>query len=240
MPLPRTGMIVALTGAGISAESGLATFRGAGGLWEGLRAEEVATPEAFARDPALVHRFYNMRRRQLRDPAIQPNAAHRALARLGREWRGGVLLVTQNVDDLHERAGSHDVLHMHGELMRVRCTACGEERLWLRDLECHTACPACSAPGGLRPAVVWFGEMPLHMERITAALGDCALFLAIGTSGSVHPAAGFVALVRDRGRAHTIELNLEPSAVRPDFAEARHGPAGTTVPALVEELLRGR
>ena len=240
MPLPRTGSIVALTGAGISAESGLPTFRGAGGLWEGLKAEEVATPEAFARDPALVHRFYNMRRRQLRDPSIQPNAAHRALARLGREWRGGFVLVTQNVDDLHERAGSHDVLHLHGELRRVRCTACGGERLWLRDLETTTACPACGAAGGLRPAVVWFGEMPLHMERITVALRECALFLAIGTSGNVYPAAGFVALVRDRGRAHTIELNLEPSAVRSDFAEARHGPAGTTVPALVEELLKDR
>lgn len=240
MPLPRTGSIVVLTGAGISAESGLPTFRGAGGLWEGHRAEEVATPEAFARDPALVHRFYNMRRRQLRDPAIQPNAAHRALARLAAEWRGGCLLVTQNVDDLHERAGSHDVVHLHGEIMRVRCTACGDERLWLRDLELATACPACAATGTLRPAVVWFGEMPRHLERITAALRDCALFLAIGTSGNVYPAAGFVALVRDRGRAHTIELNLEPSAVRSDFAEARHGPAGTTVPALVDELLAAR
>ncbi|MEZ5862050.1 MAG: Sir2 family NAD-dependent protein deacetylase, partial [Geminicoccaceae bacterium] len=149
MPLPRTGAIVVLTGAGISAESGLATFRGAGGLWEGHRAEEVATPEAFARDPALVHRFYNMRRRQLADPAIQPNAAHRALARLARSWRGGCLLVTQNVDDLHERAGSHDVVHLHGELRRVRCTSCGEERLWLRDLETATPCAACGAVGSL-------------------------------------------------------------------------------------------
>jgi NAD-dependent deacetylase len=240
LPLPPNGSIVVLTGAGISAESGLATFRGAGGLWEGRRAEDVATPEAFARDPALVHRFYNQRRRQLHDPMIKPNAAHAALARLEALWPGNMLVVTQNVDDLHERAGSRHLLHMHGELRRVRCTGCGDERLWLGDLEVDTACPACGKAGGMRPAIVWFGEMPLGLDRIMAALQACDLFVAIGTSGHVYPAAGFVELVRDMGRAHTIEINLEPSAVRSAFAERRAGPAGSIVPALVDELLERR
>jgi NAD-dependent deacetylase len=238
LSLPRTGSIVVLTGAGISAESGLATFRGAGGLWEGHRPEDVATPEAFARDPALVHRFYNQRRRQLHDPAVKPNAAHDALARLEAAWPDEVLIVTQNVDDLHERGGSRQVLHMHGELRRVRCTACGNERLWLGDLGQHTPCPACRALASLRPAIVWFGEMPLKMERIMAALQTCRLFVAIGTSGHVYPAAGFVEIVRDTGRAHTIEVNLEPSAMRSAFAECRIGPAAQLVPTLVEELLQ--
>jgi NAD-dependent deacetylase len=237
--LRPTGSIVVLTGAGISAESGLATFRGAGGLWEGQRAEDVATPEAFARDPAMVHRFYNQRRRQLHDPAIKPNAAHLALARLEAEWPGVVLVVTQNVDDLHERAGSRSVLHMHGQIRRVRCTACLEGRLWLGDLDTLTPCPACGTTTSLRPAVVWFGEMPLEMERIMRALQSCDLFVAVGTSGHVYPAAGFVEVVRDIDRAHTIEVNLEPSAVRSAFAECRVGPAGTVLPALVEELLAG-
>ena len=239
MLLPPTGSIVVLTGAGISAESGLATFRGVGGLWEGRRAEDVATPEAFARDAGMVHRFYNQRRRQLHDPAIKPNAAHLALARLEAAWPGSVLVVTQNVDDLHERAGSRAVLHMHGEIRRVRCVACGEERLWLGDLEVSTPCPACGAKASLRPAIVWFGEMPLEMARITAALQGCDLFVAVGTSGHVYPAAGFVEVVRDVDRAHTIEVNLEPSAVRSAFAECRVGSAGSVVPALVEDLLAG-
>ena len=237
MRLPSTGSIVVLTGAGISAESGLATFRGAGGLWEGHRVEDVATPEAFRRDPTLVHRFYNQRRRQLHDPAIKPNAAHKALARLEVEWPGEVLVVTQNVDDLHERAGSRRVLHMHGEMRRVRCTACGIERLWLKDLDVETRCPACGTTASLRPAIVWFGELPLEMERIMAALQACHLFIAIGTSGHVYPAAGFVEVVRDVDRAHTIEVNLEPSVMRSAFAECRYGPAGSVVPALVDELL---
>lgn len=237
MLLPPTGSIVVLTGAGISAESGLATFRGAGGLWEGHRVEDVATPEAFTRDPVLVHRFYNLRRRQLHDPAIGPNPAHQALARLESAWPGDVLVVTQNIDDLHERAGSRNVLHMHGEIRRVRCVACGAERLWLGDLGTETACPACGTAASLRPAIVWFGEMPLEMDRIMMALATCDLFVAVGTSGHVYPAAGFVELVRDVGRAHTIEVNLEASAVRSAFAEHREGPAGTMLPALVEELL---
>lgn len=235
--LPRTGAIVVLTGAGISAESGLATFRGAGGLWEGRRAEEVATPAAFMRDPAMVHRFYNQRRRQLHDPAIKPNAAHRALARLEAAWPGELLVVTQNVDDLHERAGSRQVVHMHGELRRVRCTACRHDRLWLGDLDLDTPCPVCGDLASLRPAIVWFGEMPLEIPRIMAALQRCDLFVAIGTSGHVHPAAGFVEVVKEAGSAHTIEINIEPSLRSSTFAEGRTGPASRVVPALVEELL---
>ncbi len=227
--------IVVLTGAGISAESGLSTFRGAGGLWEGHRIEEVATPEAFARDPEKVHRFYNLRRRQLFDPAIRPNAAHLALARLEQEWPGAFLLVTQNVDDLHERAGSRRLVHMHGELAKIRCTLCGDVREWHEDLSVTTACPACGRRGGLRPHIVWFGEMPMETERIEEALSACDLFLAIGTSAQVYPAAGFVEMVR--GRARTVELNLEPSAASHLFDTRRHGPATEVVPAFVAELL---
>ncbi|MDF1586632.1 Sir2 family NAD+-dependent deacetylase [Marinimicrococcus flavescens] len=229
--------IVVLTGAGISAESGLATFRGPGGLWEGHRLEEVATPEAFRRDPGLVHRFYNARRRRLLERDVQPNPAHRALARLEAEWPGEVVLVTQNIDDLHERAGSRRLLHMHGELLRIRCEACGQRRSCREDIDCTDACIACGSAGTLRPDVVWFGEMPHGLERIYEALSGCGLFLAVGTSGQVYPAAGFVEAVRASGAARTIELNLEPSAVSRCFAERRTGPAARTVPALVDELL---
>lgn len=231
------GSIVVLTGAGVSAESGLATFRGAGGLWEGHRVEDVATPEAFARSPALVQRFYNLRRAQLRDPAVVPNAAHLALARLEQEWPGQVLVVTQNVDDLHERAGSRRLIHMHGELMRARCLGCGASSPWREDLGSASSCPSCARAGRLRPDIVWFGEMPYHMDEIYAALEQCALFVAIGTSGQVYPAAGFVAAVRAAGSARTIEINLEDSAMSSTFAERRLGAAGVLVPALVEELL---
>ena len=235
MAIAPDASIVVLTGAGISAESGLSTFRGAGGLWEGHRIEEVATPEAFARNPELVHRFYNLRRRQLFDPAIRPNAAHRALARLEREWSGDFLLITQNVDNLHERAGSRRLVHMHGELAKIRCTFCGDVREWAEELSVATSCPACGRSGGLRPHIVWFGEMPMEMGRIEEALSACGLFLAIGTSAQVYPAAGFVATVR--GRARTVELNLEPSAASHLFDERRHGPASEVVPAFVAELL---
>ncbi|PWS38133.1 NAD-dependent protein deacylase [Falsiroseomonas bella] len=227
--------IVVLTGAGISRESGLATFRDADGIWAKVRIEDVATPEAFARDPARVHAFYNARRAQLRDPAILPNAAHHALAELEARWPGDFLLVTQNVDSLHDRAGSRRLLHMHGELMKARCRHCGAVSPWEADLSTATPCPACGKAGGMRPHVVWFGEMPLHMEEIGAALDRCGLFVAIGTSGQVYPAAGFVAEVR--GRARTVELNLEASAVRGDFDEARHGKATEIVPRFVAELL---
>lgn len=234
--LPRDGTIVILTGAGISRESGLHTFRDADGIWATVRIEDVATYEAFIRDPARVHDFYNARRRGLQDPAVQPNAAHAALARLEREWPGTVLLVTQNIDDLHERAGSRNLIHIHGELLKARCEACrhvGEER---GDLSVDSTCPACGLPGGMRPHVVWFGEMPLEMERIYRALADADLFISIGTSGNVYPAAGFGAEARAQG-AHTVELNLEPSEGAHAFAHGHYGPATEVVPAFVEALL---
>jgi NAD-dependent deacetylase len=227
--------IVILTGAGISRESGLATFRDAGGIWQRVRIEDVATPEAFARDPDRVQGFYNARRAQLRDPAIRPNAAHEALAELERRWPGEFLLVTQNVDDLHERAGSTKLIHMHGELQVARCLHCEAVQQSPAELSAALSCAACGRPGGLRPHVVWFGEMPLEMDRIYAALGGCGLFVSIGTSGNVYPAAGFVA--EARGHARTVELNLEPSEGASLFEEARHGPATQLVPAFVAELL---
>jgi len=236
--LKPTDAIVILTGAGISKESGLDTFRDAGGIWAKVRIEDVATPEAFARDPGRVQAFYNARRRSLLDPAVQPNAAHSALARLEREWPGPVLLVTQNIDDLHDRAGSQNLIHMHGEMLRARCEGCDGVEPWREDLGPDTACPSCRTVGGMRPHVVWFGEMPLEMERIMSALADCALFVSIGTSGNVYPAAGFVQEARYVGGGHTVELNLEPSAGVTAFHEARHGPATVLVPAFVEEILR--
>lgn len=228
--------IVVLTGAGISRESGLSTFRDPDGIWAQVRIEDVATPEAFARDPARVHRFYNARRAQLRDPAITPNAAHLALAELERRWPAEVLVVTQNVDDLHTRAGSARLLQMHGALRRARCRSCAAVMPWGEDLSTATPCPRCDVAGGLRPDIVWFGEMPMHMEAIESALGHCGLFLSIGTSGHVYPAAGFVAEVR--GHARTVELNLEPSQGSAMFDEAIHGPATAIVPAFVERLLK--
>lgn len=229
--------IVILTGAGISKESGLSTFRDADGIWSKVRIEDVATPDAFARDPVRVHAFYNARRARLASGDVKPNAAHFSLARLEAEWPGGVLVVTQNIDDLHERAGSRNVLHMHGELLKARCQACGDVTAWRVDLDAGVSCRACGAAGALRPHVVWFGEMPFDMERIDAALDRCALFVSIGTSGAVYPAAGFVRQVRMAGRAHTAELNLQPSEGATLFAEARYGPATQVVPAYVERIL---
>lgn len=231
--MARRFPLVILTGAGISAEFGLPTFRGAGGLWEGHRVEDVATPEAFARDPDLVLRFYDARRRAL--ARVAPNPAHAALARLEAAWEGPFLLVTQNVDDLHERAGSKKLLHMHGELLLVRCVRCGFRARLPGDLS-GRPCPNCRARPGLRPDVVWFGEIPHGLEEIRAALERCALFAAIGTSGEVYPAAGFVEEARAAG-AHTVELNLEPSRTSRLFAEHRFGPASRVVPAWVDELL---
>jgi NAD-dependent deacetylase len=229
--------IVILTGAGISRESGLATFRDADGIWATVRIEDVATPEAFARDPARVHGFYNARRRAIADPAVVPNAAHHALVTLARAWPAPVLVVTQNVDDLHDRAGQPSLIHMHGELAKVRCTACGAVHAWADDLSTDTPCPACGARGGMRPHIVWFGEMPMAMDEIGAALEACGLFVSIGTSGNVYPAAGFVAEVR--GRARTVELNLEPSSGTRLFDEAIHGAATVVVPAFVQRLIDG-
>lgn len=229
------GNIVILTGAGVSAESGIDTFRDAGGLWEQHRVEDVATPEAFARDPDLVLRFYDMRREAIQ--TRQPNAAHLALARLDREWPGELMIVTQNVDDLHERAGARRVVHMHGEHLKVWCTACDERLPWTGPLIDRPACPRCGMPA-LRPDIVWFGEIPYRMDEIFAALREADLFVSIGTSGAVYPAAGFVRNARDFGAA-TLELNLEPSQGTSWFAEARHGPATRIVPEWVEEVLAG-
>lgn len=227
--------IVILTGAGISAESGIRTFRAADGLWENHRVEDVASPEGFARDPDLVHRFYNERRRQLLD-GIQPNAAHRTLARLEEEYPGRVTLITQNIDNLHEQAGSHRLLHMHGELLKLECQNCTAVMPWTEDSGTDSQCPRCDARGSLRPHVVWFGEMPLHMDEIFQVLKNCDLFIAIGTSGNVYPAAGFYEVARQAG-AHTVELNLEPSLSGSRFAEQRYGPATRLVPEFVENLL---
>jgi len=229
--------IVILTGAGISQESGLDTFRCSDGIWSQVRLEDVATPEAFQRNPVLVQDFYNDRRAKLEDADVAPNAAHEALARLEREWPGEVLIVTQNIDDLHERAGNRSLLHMHGELHKVRCEACTSLFQWYTELHVDTACPACGHLGGMRPHVVWFGEMPLEMDRIYRALEDCFLFMSIGTSGNVYPAAGFVSHVREVTGAHTVELNLEPSTGATQFAQAIYGPASEIVPAYVEKIL---
>lgn len=226
--------IVILTGAGISAESGLGTFRDEGGLWAQHRIEDVATPEGFARDPALVVEFYNTRRAQAHEAV--PNAGHTALARLQRAHKGEVLLVTQNVDGLHEKAGSTDVVHMHGALDSALCGAC--EHRWEAPLVMRVgqACPRCAAPAA-RPDIVWFGEIPYHMDRIEAALMQADIFAAIGTSGNVYPAAGFVQLAAHVG-AKTVEMNLDPSENVALFEETRAGKASQTVPDWVEDILK--
>jgi NAD-dependent deacetylase len=229
--------IVILTGAGVSAESGMGTFRDKGGIWTRHRLEDVATPEGFARNPKLVHDFYNTRRGALKE--AEPNSAHFALARLERAVAaagGEVMLVTQNVDNLHEKAGSHGVVHMHGELASALCCACGVRGYWDKDLSGESACWACGAVGGLRPDVVWFGEVPYRMDDIYARLALADLFVSIGTSGEVYPAAGFVNEARMAG-AHTIELNLEPSANARVFTEGRYGPATEVVDAWVADMI---
>ena len=229
-----------LTGAGISAESGLGTFRDTDGVWARFDPMRLATPEGFAADPVLVHAFYNQRRRDALRAA--PNPAHIALARLEAELtsRGDRLfLCTQNIDDLHERAGCRAVTHMHGELLRARCVACGTEPVWHDDLSEETACPACGQRGGMRPDVVWFGEMPKHLEAIDEALAEADLFVAIGTSGAVYPAAGYVAQARAYG-IPTLSLTLEAADNAGMFESTRLGRASETVPALVDEVLSGR
>ncbi|MGB0920222.1 MAG: NAD-dependent deacylase [Alphaproteobacteria bacterium] len=228
--------IVILTGAGISAESGIQTFRDADGLWTKVDIEDVATPEGFARNPKLVHDFYNARRLSVRE--APHNAAHEALGRLQREHPGEVTLVTQNVDGLHEKGGAPNVLHMHGELGKIRCNHCEAITQSWDELSLNLACTACSQSGGMRPHVVWFGEMPLYMDHIMMKLAAADLFISIGTSGAVYPAAGFVSEARARG-AHTVELNLEPSDGAHYFAESHYGPATEVVPAYIEDLLNG-
>ena len=225
--------IVILTGAGVSAESGIDTFRDGGGLWEQHRVEDVATPEAFARDPDLVLRFYDMRREAIQTKV--PNAAHEALARLDAAWPGELLIVTQNIDDLHERGGARRVLHMHGEALSVWCTACNARFHWEASLRDRPPCPDCGE-ASLRPDIVWFGEMPYRMGEIFAAIAGADLFVSIGTSGAVYPAAGFVEEARRVG-ARTLELNLEASLGSRSFDETRLGVASALVPEWVEEAL---
>ncbi|MGK5085387.1 Sir2 family NAD+-dependent deacetylase [Bdellovibrionota bacterium FG-1] len=226
--------IVILTGAGVSAESGIKTFRDHNGLWENHSIEEVASLAGFQRNPEVVQRFYNQRRAQLLDPSVQPNLAHQALVKLEKAWKGDFLLVTQNVDDLHDRAGSRMLLHMHGELQKVRCLKTRRVSKWTGPIEAASLCPCCNQTGTLRPHIVWFGEMPLEMDSIDAALATCDLFASIGTSGHVYPAAGFVGQAR---RARKIEINLEASVVSKRFDEHRIGAASECVPRLVDELL---
>jgi len=221
-----------LTGAGVSAESGVPTFRDADGLWEGHRVEDVATPEAYDYQPSTVHQFYDARRAALAD--VEPNAAHRALAELEAVLGDDLLVVTQNIDDLHERSGSSRVLHMHGELRSALCRGCGGRSVWTGDLSDYPPCPRCGVTE-LRPDVVWFGEIPYEMDRILAALDGADVFVSIGTSGAVYPAAGFVQYAGARG-ARTVELNLEPSAGSHLFDDARHGPASVLVPEWVREV----
>lgn len=228
--------IVILTGAGISAESGIQTFRSEDGLWENEHVEDVATPEGYLRNPEFVQRFYNGLRCNLQSPQITPNAAHLALAKLEKEFSGTVNVVTQNVDNLHERAGSHNILHMHGELLTSRCIASGKTYRCLDELHEGDLCACCQPAQQLRPNIVWFGEMPLYMDEIDRLLKACDLFIAIGTSGVVYPAAGFVQQAAEYG-AKTVEINLEPSAVQSQFEQKIYGSASHMVPQFVQTLL---
>ena len=227
--------IVVLTGAGVSAESGIPTFRNADGLWEEYSVQQVATPRGFAENPALVHDFYNERRRRMQQSDIQPNKAHLALAEFERDFTGEFLLVTQNIDDLHERAGSRKLLHMHGELLKIRCEDCGEIfENREKDISTEATCACCDRQGGLRPHVVWFGEMPFHMNEIYSALAACELFVSIGTSGSVTPASSFHRAARAAG-AKTVELNFERTGG--NFDRGSYGPATEVVPEFFQNLL---
>ena len=228
--------IVVLTGAGISAESGIKTFRASDGLWEEHRIEDVATPEGFEKNPELVQRFYNERRRPILEAEVKPNPAHTALAKLQREFAGDFMLVTQNIDNLHEQGGSSNVLHMHGEILKMRCKYTEQVYDCTGDINISDCCDCCSAQGSLRPHIVWFGEMPLYMDAIYRALSHCDLFISIGTSGNVYPAAGFVEVANKAG-AKTLEINLEASNVATAFDEAIYGKAGEVLPAWIDEFL---
>lgn len=231
--------LTVLTGAGVSAESGIQTFRASDGLWHEHRIEEVATPEGFVANPALVQEFYNERRRGLLQPAVAPNDAHKALATLEQALGDDFLLVTQNIDDLHERGGSQRVIHMHGELRKVRCTRTAKVFPWDQDVSADDCCACCGQAGTLRPHIVWFGEMPLQMDAIEQHLSESTHFVAIGTSGKVYPAAGYVQAARSLG-AHTLEINLERSDTSPVFHDHIVGAASQTVPRWVEDFLAGK
>jgi NAD-dependent deacetylase len=230
--------VVVLTGAGISAESGLKTFRDNNGLWEDHSIEDVATPEGFERDPELVYRFYNQRRRQLLSPEVQPNKAHLALAKLENVLGDNFTLITQNVDNLHQTAGNKNVLHMHGSLLSARCLASDSCRDIFSDLDHTNQCECCQPASGMRPDIVWFGEMPKYMQQIEILLNAADVFVSIGTSGTVYPAAGFVSQANQYG-AYSLELNLEPSLGQNEFAEKHYGPASELVSRFVDILLKG-
>jgi NAD-dependent deacetylase len=228
--------IVILTGAGISAESGVPTFRASDGLWEGHRIEDVATPQAYARDPETVLNFYNQRRAALKK--VQPNDAHYALAELERRFQGAFTLITQNVDDLHERAGTKNIIHMHGELLKIHCARCTCIEIWDQPQTLSDSCRACGEVGRMRPDIVWFGEIPYQMDRINEALQACDLFIVIGTSAQVYPAAGFIASVRYLNRAHTVELNLDSTQCSQRFHESKLGRATQLVPEFIKDILK--
>ncbi|GJL99525.1 MAG: NAD-dependent protein deacylase [Methyloligella sp.] len=233
--MPLYDKILILTGAGLSAESGLGTFREENGIWSKYNFEEVATPEGYAADPKRCLDFYNMRR-DLHHKAT-PNTAHKALARLEAEYPGEVVIVTQNIDSLHEAAGSHRIIHMHGQIDRVKCNDCGTTYDYpYGTIEVNSICPSCNVQGQQRPDVVWFGEMPYDLDEIQKEIDSCFLFISIGTSGSVYPAAGFVNMARKAG-AHTVELNLEPSDGAVQFHEAHQGKATEIVPRYVDKLM---
>ncbi|MDR2104401.1 MAG: NAD-dependent deacylase [Deferribacteraceae bacterium] len=227
--------IVILTGAGISVESGIAAFRGGGGLWGDYKVDDVATLNGYRKNPALVHDFYNKRRRELKD--VSPNPAHIALAELEKSYSGRVTVITQNVDDLHERAGTKNLLHMHGELLSIRCEDCGDRFKSDEEFSIESICPACGKKGVLRPDIVWFGEVPMHLEKIEPLLLSADLFISIGTSGNVYPAAGFVRIARNNAR--TVEINLEASLTADLFHEHIIGNAGAVVVEYVQKLLKG-
>lgn len=236
MKLSPQSHIAVLTGAGISKESGLDTFRDTDGIWHRYSLEDVCTPEGFKRNPVLVHDFYNQRRQQLLGSAIAPNAAHTALAALEEAWPGKFTLITQNIDNLHERAGSKNILHMHGELLRVRCSTCSHSLLTVEQSTIDDICRACAVKGRMRPDIVWFNEMPYHMDVIEKALIDADLFVAIGTSGTIYPAAGFRMLAAQFG-ASTVEVNLEPSGQANYFTHGFYGPATAQVPLFVSQIM---
>ena len=227
--------IIILTGAGASAASGIPTFRGPGGFWNNHSVTELATPEGFAANPQLVHDFYNSRRERL--STVSPNPTHFAIAKLQREFAGRVTLVTQNVDDLHERGGSPEVIHMHGSLLKAWCRACDHRQDWRTGLSLETRCPNCGTIGDMRPDIVWFGEMPYGMEDIFRAMETVTMFISIGTSGEVYPAANFLSEAQNFG-ARTLEFNLEPSARSAEFDESYMGPAEELLPPFIERLLR--
>ena len=230
--------VVVLTGAGISKESGLSTFRDLDGIWANVDINDVATPTAFYNNSENVHDFHNTLRSKVLSDSVKPNAAHYALAKLEETWPENIQVITQNIDNLHERAGTENLIHMHGEILKARCTYCGWIRSCWTGLDSNDLCASCEMEAFMRPHVVWFGETPLDMPRIYSALDECDIFVSIGTSANVFPAAEFISLVKKRKTVRTIEINLERSEKTDEFTDARHGLASELVPIFVEEILK--